>query len=113
MTTTPAIRQGNLFNCDSPPAGEEHFETLLNGPGLRISRIASNEHASPEGFWYDQAGDEWVVVVRGAASIEFTGGTINRLASGDWLMIPALCQHRIASTGPDTVWIAVHSGAPD
>ena len=33
------------------------------------------------------------------------------LQPGDWLLIPAGCRHRVAETGPDTVWLAVHVAA--
>jgi cupin 2 domain-containing protein len=108
MTSPPTIRRGNLLSGDSPSVGNEHFDTLLSTPGLSISRIASNEHTSPEGFWYNQSEDEWVMVMRGEATIEFSDAARHPLASGDWLMIPAGCRHRIASTSPDTVWLAVH-----
>lgn len=112
MTSPRSVQRGNLLDGNSPSAGNEHFADLLSAPGFSISRIASNEHASPEGFWYDQCEDEWVMVMRGAATIEFSDGTRHPLASGDWLLIPAGCRHRIASTSPDTVWLAVRFKAP-
>ena len=53
----------NLF-ADIPAATpEESIEPLLDAPGVRIERIVSWGHASPEGFWYDQDQDEWVIVL--------------------------------------------------
>ena len=44
------------------PAGEV-CELLLQRPGIRMERILSTGQASPAGFWYDQAEDEWVAGV--------------------------------------------------
>ena len=98
----------NLFS-PLPPAGpEEHFEPLLSRPGLRIERIVSQRHASPPGFWYEQADDEWVMLAQGCAELEFDDGEHLALTPGDWLLIPSGRRHRVAATGPDTVWLAIH-----
>jgi len=93
-----------------PPGPEERFDTLFASPGTRIERIVSHGHASPPGFWYDQEQAEWVMVVQGEAVLVFADGERQALAPGDWLLIPAGCRHRVAATGPDTVWLAVHAG---
>lgn len=99
----------NLLADLPPPTEEEHFETLFSNPQLRIERIVSRRHASPPGFWYEQADDEWVMLVQGCAELEFDNAPSQALAPGDWLLIPAGQRHRVASTGPDTVWLAVHA----
>lgn len=99
----------NLFAALPDPGQDEHFETLFATPGLRIERIASHRHASPPGFWYDQPADEWVMLARGSAELEFDDGRKQFLTPGDWLVIPAGCRHRVAATGPDTVWLAIHT----
>lgn len=94
-----------------PPAGDqESIDTLLERPGVRIERIVSHGHASPPGFWYDQAEDEWVLLLSGAARIEIEGEQEDRaLAPGDTLLLAAHCRHRVSWTDPDraTVWLAV------
>ena len=85
--------------------------TLLSAPGLRVERIVSAGQQSPPGFWYDQSEDEWVVVLEGAAALEFEGQQEPvRLAPGDWVNIPAHRRHRVAWTAPArrTVWLAIH-----
>lgn len=102
------MRNHNLLS-PLPPAGpEEHFEPLLTRPGLRIERIVSHRHASPPGFWYEQAEDEWVLLAQGSGELEFADGERCVLGAGDWLLIPAGRRHRVAATGPNTVWLAVH-----
>ncbi len=103
------MSSSNLFSALPPPGQDEHFETLFATPALRIERIVSHRHASPPGFWYDQATDEWVMLAQGSAELEFDDGRRQSLAPGDWLVIPAGCRHRVATTGPDTVWLAIHA----
>jgi cupin 2 domain-containing protein len=88
---------------------DELFTTLLDAPGVRIERIISHGHASPENFWYDQPRHEWVVVLKGAARLRFEDETIE-LQPGDFLNIPAHKKHRVEWTTPDapTIWLAVH-----
>ena len=83
--------------------------TLLERPGCRIERIISYGQTSPEGFWYDQAWDEWVLLVQGAAEIDL-GDRKVALTPGDHLFIPAGQKHRVTLTAPDqpTIWLAVH-----
>lgn len=105
------MKPPNLFDDIPDELPEELFTTLLSAPGLRVERIVSTGQQSPPGFWYDQSEDEWVVVLQGAAAIEFEGDVEPvRLAPGDWLNIPAHCRHRVAWTalGSRTVWLAIH-----
>lgn len=102
------LAHGNLFAGLPAPGADEAFEPLYVGAGARIERIVSHRHASPPDFWYDQAEDEWVMVVAGNAELAFDDGSRRTLAPGDWLVLPAGCRHRVASTAPDTVWLAVH-----
>lgn len=97
---------------------EELFTTLCrsgnrSGP-VRFERIVSTGQASPEGFWYDQDWDEFVLVVQGAAGLQIEGEAERRLGPGGWAMIPARTRHRVAWTAPDrpTIWLAVHIGEP-
>jgi cupin 2 domain-containing protein len=101
----------NLFT--DIPAGlpQEQIDQLVASPHVRIERIVSRGHASPDGFWYDQDWHEWVAVLAGSAGVLFEGETAPRtLRAGDHLLIPAHTRHRVAWTdaGQDTVWLAVH-----
>ena len=100
----------NLFANIPETLGDEFFETLASSGDTRIERIVSRGHASPESGWYDQSENEFVVLLKGAARLEFDDGTAKDLSPGDWLDIPARCRHRVAWTDPneETVWLAVH-----
>ncbi|NMF89844.1 cupin domain-containing protein [Aromatoleum petrolei] len=99
---------GNVLNDLPPSGGDERFDTLFTRADTRVERIVSHCHASPPGFWYDQAQAEWVMVVQGEAVIAFADGERRAMRAGDWLTIPPHRRHRVESTGEGTVWLAVH-----
>lgn len=98
----------NIFDLLAQPP-DELISTLLDAANVRIERIVSHGHASPEGFWYDQDRHEWVVVLKGAARLRFEDGTVE-MKPGDFVNIPAHKQHRVEWTTPDepTIRLAVH-----
>jgi len=102
----------NLFHDLPEHLPEELFTALLEAADVRIERIVSHGHASPEGFWYDQDQREWVVVLKGAARLRFEDGTVE-MQPGDFVNIPAHKKHRVEWTTPDepTIWLAVHYNA--
>lgn len=101
----------NLFTDLPSNLPLELFETLLEADNLRVERILSHGHSSPDGFWYDQEQHEWVVVLRGAARLSIEGA-IKELNPGDYVNIRAHQKHRVEWTTPDepTVWLAVFYG---
>jgi cupin 2 domain-containing protein len=101
----------NLFADLPDEFSEEVAQTLLNADGVRIERIVSLGHASPEGFWYDQDENEWVLLLKGAARLRFEEHTVE-LGPGGFLNIPAHTKHRVEWTTPDepTIWLAVFYG---
>lgn len=108
------MSMNNLF--DSLPAAlpDEVFETLHKSGDIHIERIVSLGHSSPEGFWYDQEQDEWVVVLRGVARLRFEEqDEAVDMKPGDFVLIPAGARHRVEWTTPDepTIWLAVHHPA--
>ena len=101
----------NIFSNIPIHIPEEIFEEIVQTEHLKIERIVSQGHATPDGQWYDQDWDEWVILLRGHASLLFEGDdTPVTLGPGDHLHIPAHARHRVAWTAPDreTIWLAVH-----
>ena len=89
---------------------DELFETLVAADRMRIERIVSRGHASPEGFWYDQDENEFVVVLQGSAGLRMDGEDVPLiLKAGDYVVIPAHVRHRVEWTDPSgyTIWLAV------
>jgi cupin 2 domain-containing protein len=105
-------KTGNLLTI--PDAAEhsdqEFFETIFSGEGnFRIERIISSGHTTPEGMWYDQDRDEWVVVLQGEAGLGYEDGSKVRLSKGDSLFLPRHCRHRVVFTSSPCIWLAVFS----
>jgi cupin 2 domain-containing protein len=103
-----AILVKNIFAGVRENSAAEEFVTLFENSSLKIERIVSHSHASPEGFWYDQAEEEWVIALRGEATLEFASGEQVEVGEGDYLTIPRHVKHRVRRTGPDTIWLAVY-----
>jgi cupin 2 domain-containing protein len=106
------MRVKNIYADTGRPQdpGREYTEDLLAVQDLRIERIISRGHVSPPDFWYEQQTNEWVLVARGRASLEFEGGRMVHLAEGDCLFLPAGMKHRVTYTSknPECTWVAVH-----
>ncbi len=101
----------NLFEHIPAQLPDELMATLQERDGVRIERIVSRGHVTPKGQWYDQPGDEWVVLLSGCAVLEFAQGRAPMtLLPGDYMLLPAGLRHRVAYTEPevDSVWLAVH-----
>jgi cupin 2 domain-containing protein len=101
----------NLFGDLPQQLPDELITTLLDAANVRIERIISHGHASQPGFWYDQDRHEWVMVLRGAARLQFEDEIVE-MKPGDFVNIPAHRRHRVEWTTSDepTVWLAVHYG---
>ena len=100
----------NLFTPPVKPGEDEVFEELLRGGEFRLERIVSTGQTTPEGEWYNQEWEEWVVMLSGRARLRFEGEEERELVPGDFLHIPARRRHRVEWTAPDreTVWLALH-----
>jgi len=107
-----SVQAGHLGDgLPAEPQAEELVDTLMQSPGLRIERIVSTGQATPEGDWYDQVWDEFVLLVAGAARLRIEGEEEDRaMQVGDWILLPAHCRHRVEWTQstPPTVWLAIH-----
>ena len=101
----------NIFEDLPPHLPKEVVETLIQAADVRIERIISHGHASAPEFWYDQGQAEWVIVLQGAARLQFEDGMVE-MKPGDFLNIPAFKKHRVDWTTPDepTVWLGVRYG---
>ncbi len=111
MNTSSYTKISNLYENIPDSLQEELVDIIASGGGIRIERIVSRGHSSPSGYWYDQARNEFVVLLKGCASLRFEDGEDTVLMRpGDWINIPAHGKHRVEWTDPDqeTVWLAVH-----
>jgi cupin 2 domain-containing protein len=104
----------NLFADLPQHLPKELVQTLLQAADVRIERIISHGHASAADFWYEEPQAEWVIVLQGAARLQFEDGMIE-MQVGDFINIPAFKRHRVDWTTPDqpTVWLGVRYGESD
>ena len=99
----------NIYSSLPTEFKDEIFEELANAGHVRIERIISKGHSSPVQGWYDQAENEWVIVLEGAGTILFENGIEVNLNKGDYVNIPSHARHKVTWTDPDTptVWLAI------
>ncbi|MFW5444033.1 MAG: cupin domain-containing protein [Methylococcaceae bacterium] len=101
----------NLFSDIPKHIPDELFQTLLSKGQVKIEKIISKGQSSPANEWYDQVQDEWIIVLKGQAELQFkTNLNLISLKPGDYLFIPAKNLHRVHWTHPDmeTIWLAIH-----
>jgi cupin 2 domain-containing protein len=101
----------NIFDDLPQHLPKELVQILVRAADVRIERIISHGHASPTDFWYDQDQHEWVIVLKGAARLQFEDGVVE-MRPGDFINIPANKKHRVDWTTPDepTIWLGVRYG---
>ncbi len=99
------------FLINLPDAKQnEVIEILQSSENIRIERITSSGQISPENFWYEQEENEWVILLKGKASLRFAEkDEIVELKVNDFVYIPAYQKHRVeyTSENEETVWLAV------
>lgn len=103
-----SIAVHNLLHPSGDPSLGEEISTVFSTPGVRIEQIVSHGQPSPEGFWYDQSAPEWVVLLKGSATLLVEGHEAVELGAGDYLLIPAHVRHRVDRVSADALWLAVH-----
>lgn len=101
----------NIFADLPQHLPKELVQILVRAADVRIERIISRGHASPADNWYSQPQHEWVIVLKGAARLQFEDGMVE-MKAGDFINIPAFKKHRVDWTTPEepTVWLGVQYG---
>lgn len=101
----------NIFADIPDVIPEEIFETIIGTKAFRLERIVSDGHFTPEDKWYDQDENEWVILLKGSASLLLEGDKEPFLLKpGNYLNIPAHRRHKVLWTDRDekTIWLALH-----
>ncbi|MBD8526719.1 cupin domain-containing protein [Pseudomarimonas arenosa] len=99
------FQRGNLLHLADPPAEGERMDTLLDHGPLLIERIVSSSRIA--GQEYRQPQDEWVVLLKGNATLEVEGISM-ALCSGDYVFLASGTPHRVAQVSEGAIWLAVH-----
>jgi len=94
----------NIYDYKVPSIGEE-FITLLQHKNVQINHIVSSDKLEDKTYIQDE--DEWVVVLKGSATLLVDNKEV-KLKKGDTLFIPAKTPHKVLQTLNDTLWLAVH-----
>ena len=100
----------NIFTNIQDHLPAELTQTLTQSENVKIERIISKGHSSPDGFWYGQEQNEFVILLKGKARLLFKKNNEPVVLNpGDYLNIPAHVEHRVEWTAQDqeTVWLAV------
>lgn len=93
---------------DIPQSSQsEIFETIIQKKNIKIERIISYGQTTPKDYWYDQDEDEFVVILKGSAKLQYENNEIIELNLGDSLLIKAHEKHKVIYTDNPTVWLAV------
>ncbi len=103
------MEPNNLFTHLPDPSKAEIFEDLLKTSHFRVERITSQGQTTDS--WFDQDTHEWVVLLKGKATLEFEQPpSLVTLNPGDYIQISAHVKHRVTWTDPNqkTVWLAIH-----
>jgi len=95
----------NLFDDALAPNEGERVDVLLRHRNLLIERIVSSDRLTPQEWVQPQ--DEWVLLARGAATLQVAGHDV-QLRAGDVLFLPAGKPHRLSQAESGTIWLAVH-----
>ena len=100
----------NIYKLIPGDLTEEIFETIVHGNNIRIERIISKGHTSPDTGWYDQRQNEWIIILKGNAIITFEGDKEIRLNEGSYLDIAAHTKHKVSWTSQktETIWLAIY-----
>jgi cupin 2 domain-containing protein len=100
----------NIFSDIPADLSQEIIEDLVSAENIKIERIISKGHKSPESGWYDQEENEWVILLQGEARLLFKDGETVSLTAGDYLNIAAHKKHKVEWTTPEkeTIWLAIH-----
>jgi cupin 2 domain-containing protein len=100
----------NILDNYKIESKDELFDVLFKNDNVIIERIISYGNITPDGEWYDQSKDEWVILLEGNAKIVFEDNSIIELNKGDYLHLPAHKKHRVSYTSiePNCIWLAFH-----
>lgn len=107
---------GNLFSGIPAQLPQELVDVLVDQDAVRIERIVSRGHSSAADAWYDQQQHEFVLLLSGAARLQFERPARSvELVAGDHLLIRAHQRHRVVWTDSehDSVWLTVFFGGDE
>jgi len=100
----------NIYKKLPSAKGNEIFDKIIQKSGVKIERITSFGQATPTGKWLKSKRNEWVILLKGEAKLQFRlSKNVIEMKPGDYMFIPAGTMHRVEWTTPKgkSVWVAV------
>jgi len=104
------INKNHIFNLlDNIPftSKNEIFNTIISNDNIKIERIISYGQTTPKDYWYNQEEDEFVLILKGDAKIQYDDGSIHILNTNDSLYIQSHQKHKVTYTANPTIWLAI------
>jgi len=100
--------KNNIFENIIIDKKQEQFFELIKNDNIRIEKIVSNGQSSPINFWYEQKENEFVLILKGNAVLEYEHKEVI-LKEGDFINISAFTKHRVKYTNQTqpTIWLAI------
>lgn len=100
--------KNNIFENIIIDKKQEQFFELIKKDNIRIEKIVSNGQSSPINFWYEQKENEFVLILKGSAILQYEDKELN-LKEGDYINITAFTKHRVKYTNEKepTIWLAI------
>ena len=100
--------KNNIFENIIIDKKQEQFFKLIKNDNIRIEKIVSNGQSSPINFWYEQNENEFVLILKGSAILQYEDKELN-LKEGDYVNITAFTKHRVKYTNENkpTIWLAI------
>ena len=92
----------NLFDYPKEAFPEEIITVLEENETVRIEKIVSCGQTTG---WYDQEENEWVMLLKGEATLEFETHR-RQLVAGDYIVIPKHSRHRVLKT-TRCIWLCM------
>ncbi len=109
LVTKSSVRE-NLLSCSFPPSGEERRYLIQRALNWRLELIVSCALSNDENFWNQQPEDEWILLLRGSASMMLKSpDEVIDLSVGSHLHLIPNRPHRLLRTdsAPGTAWLAL------
>ena len=107
------MKKENIYNIKSvlPKSSDPEKVDILFDGSVLVERIISTGQQSPTEGWYEQEKDEFVLLLSGAAKLEFENNEFIALSTGDYILIPAKKKHKVifTSSNPPCVWLTIHT----
>src|SRR3972149_5495898 len=99
------VKLENVFDLIAQQDTLETVGPVVDTKNVRVEVIRSIKPNNPQSGWYDQNEDEFVMVIKGSAELEFQNGAENQtvqMRGGDYMTIPAHLKHRVTKVSDNT-----------